>query len=219
MIWVSPTEPQSLREVAHRVSMFPEDFGVDALCAGQGEMVGIQRKTVADFVASVEDGRLTEQIVKMDKLDHAMVLIEGPVDFMHGELVLNGWGRAITKAGWRRMMLTVRAAGVHVEYSRDIADTIEWVMAAEGWCQSPGHSTLQVKGRRVEGKWGERTRVHYQTAMLASLPGVGEELAKRIIEQVGFPFELTTDLTCIKGMGDKKVRGVEQVVGRPRKEE
>lgn len=213
MIWVSPTEPQSLREIADKVSMYPEDFGVDVLVAGPGEMVGIQRKTVADFVASVEDGRLAEQVVKMDKLDHAMVVIEGPVEFLAGGLVLNGWGRSISKAGWRRMMLTVRAAGVHVEYSRDIADTIEWVVATAGWCMAPGHSTLQVKGRRVEGKWGERTQEHYRVAMLASLPGVGEELARRIIAEVGWPLELVKDLGQVKGIGAKKVQSIKEVLG------
>ena len=58
MIWVSPTEPAQLRAIADRVSMYPEDFGVDVLIAGKGNMLGVQRKAIPDFLASVEDGRL-----------------------------------------------------------------------------------------------------------------------------------------------------------------
>lgn len=212
MIWVSPTEPSKLRHVADRVSMYPEDFGVDVLVAGKGDMIGIQRKTIPDFLSSLEDGRLTEQIVKMQRLDHALILIEGHVDWVNEMLLTGGWGKSISKDAWRRMMFTLRAAGVGIEYSRDLVDTIQWVCVADAWCSVERHTTLEVKGKKVSGKWGERTRDHYRIALLASLPGVGEELAKRIVAEIGWPLELVGELEKVRGLGEKKINRIKEIL-------
>jgi len=214
MIWVSPTEPAPLRQLGDRVSMYPEGFGVDVLVAGAGDMVGVQRKTIADLCASVADGRLAEQIVKMGRLDMAVVLLEGKPWFVNGVLVQDGWGREISEEAWRRMMWTIRAAGVHIEEVDDLQATCAYVKQLDRWCASESHSTLGVKGKRVQGAWGERGVKHYQMQMMCGLPGMGEELAGRVIEQVGFPFELVVDLNEVKGVGKKKVAAIEAIVGK-----
>ena len=214
MIWVSPTEPAPLRQLGDRVSMFPEEFGVDVLVAGQGDMVGVQRKTIADFCASVQDGRLAEQVVKMGRLDMAVVLLEGKPWFVNGALVQDGWGREISQEAWRRMIWTVRAAGIHVEEVDSLEETCTYVGQLHRWCESDGHSTLAVKGKRVQGAWGERGVRHYRMQMLCGLPGMGEELAGRVLEQVGWPFELVVDLTQVRGLGKKKVGEIERIAGK-----
>lgn len=212
MIWVSPTEPSPLRAIANRVSMYPEEFGVDVLVAGKGNMLGIQRKTIPDFLSSVEDGRLAEQNVKMRRLDHSLILIEGHVDWVNEMLLTNGWGKSITKEAWRKMMFTLRSTGVGIEYSRDLTDTIAWVNVADAWCSVEQHSTLEVKGRKVAGKWGEQTRDHYRIAMLASLPGLGEELAKRVLAEIGWPLQLTGELEKVRGLGEKKIKRIKEIL-------
>lgn len=213
MIWVSPTEPGPLREVAGRVSMFPESFGVDVLVAGQGEMVGVQRKTVTDLIASVEDGRLAEQVVKMGRLDMAVILLEGRPWFRNGALVHDGWGRQISEEAWQRMLWTVRRAGVQVDQVDDLPGTVRYVEQLARWCESEGHSTLSVKGKKVVGRWGEKEAHHYRMQMLMGLPGVGAELAERILEQAGWPFELVVELDQVRGLGKKKVEAIRKVVG------
>jgi ERCC4-type nuclease len=215
VIWVSPTEPKQLRDVADQVSMFPEEFGVDVLVAGAGEMIGVQRKTIKDFVASVEDGRLAEQIMKMQRLDHAMVLLEGRPMFVNDVLEIGSWGREISKRAWQRMVMTIRASGVHVETVNTPTELIEYVEMLDGWCASEDHSTLTIKGEKPSSsKWGDIRAQHYRVAMLSSLPGVGEELAKRMIAECGWPLTIKDGvvLSDVQGLGAKKLAKIMEVL-------
>lgn len=211
-LWVSPTEPESLREIADVVSMHPEDYGVDALIHGLAHSIGIQRKTIPDLLSSVGDGRLAEQVAKMHRLDHTIVLIEGRTNWTsEGYLIVNSWGERVSRTSFRKMVLTIRAAGVHVEFSSDLADTIDWIKVACSWADAHDHSTLKPKGKETRGDWGEKRRDHYRVSVLCSLPGIGPELASRILDEIGWPFELTGDLMQVKGVGKKKVDEVRRI--------
>ena len=96
-VYVAPTEPASLRAAADHVSQHPERFGVDVLIVGAHHTVGIQRKTVSDLLASLDDGRLAEQSILMKGLgpNEVVVLIEGAVRFVNDVLVTGAWGESI----------------------------------------------------------------------------------------------------------------------------
>ena len=157
MIYVAPTEPLALREVADHVSQHPERFGVDVLINGTHHTVGIQRKTVADLLASLDDGRLAEQSVLMQGLEanQVVVLIEGNVRFVNDSLVVGSWGETMSRRQWKRVLSTMRDAGMHVHYSEDLADTVHWVEVLADWANVENHSTLQPMSRAVKGSWGE----------------------------------------------------------------
>lgn len=211
-LWVSPTEPQALRDIADVVSMHPEDYGVDALVHGLAHSIGIQRKTISDLMASLQDGRLAEQVAKMQRLDFSMILIEGRFNWTgEGYLITGGWGERVSEAGFRRMKLTILAAGVHIEHAVNLNDTLEWVKTAASWSDAQEHSTLQAKGRDMRGQWGEKRTEHYRLSVLSSFPGIGPELAKRILDEVGWPMKLTGDLMQVKGLGKKKFDAIRKV--------
>jgi ERCC4-type nuclease len=108
-------------------------------------------------------------------------------------------------------MLTLRNAGVFVEHSEDLADTIDWVLVTERWCAATDHTTLQPKAHKVVGAWGERANDHYRQQMLMGLPGVGAGLAKRILGSIGFPMKLTKDMTKVPGIGKKKLIRIQEI--------
>jgi ERCC4-type nuclease len=211
-LWVSPTEPPPLKEMADVVSMHPEEYGVDVLIHGLAHSIGIQRKTISDLLASLQDGRLAEQVAKMQRLDFSIILLEGRFNWTgEGHLISNGWGEKLSKSRFRRMILSILAAGVHVEFTVDLNDTLEWVEAATSWADAYEHSTLQAKGRDVRGQWGEKKTEHYRLSVLCSFPGIGPELARRILDEIGWPMELTGDLLSVKGLGKKKFDSIKEV--------
>ena len=214
LLFVSPTEPERLRNMADRVSMHPEDYGVDVMVHGLAHSIGLQRKTISDLVSSLGDGRLAEQVVKMRRLDQTLVVVEGPMRWTNeGELLLNGWGEKLDLQRWRRIQLTLLGAGVHVVTSTDLEDTAHWITVACRWADSHDHSTLKPVGKAMRGEWGERRLEHYQMSVLCTVPGIGPELAQRIIEEVGFPFRLENGhrLNEVKGLGPKKMKEIEVI--------
>lgn len=212
-MWVSPTEPSQLRTMADVVSMHPEDYGADILVQGMAAAVAIQRKEVNDLISSLQDGRLAEQVVKLQRAHLPIILVEGPLHWTaDGELITNGWGQTFTRTRWDRMLLTLAQAGVVLIEVQDFEQTIRFCVNACRWADSDDHSTLRPKGKKVQSEWGEQRVEHYRLAMLTTLPGVGIELARRILSQVGFPFTLKSGLDEVKGLGPKKLNEIRRIV-------
>jgi ERCC4-type nuclease len=205
---ISNTEPFKLRELG-TVSTFPEEFGCDLLMAANGTWAGVQRKEVKDLLGSIGDGRLGEQILKMATgLEYRMLVIEGSLKWtLDGELVGQTWGRGISRANLRKLLWSVRAAGVWVEWTDTLDDTIGLVLAFEQWCRKEHHSSLGGRAG-VRSSWGKANNRDYQIHLLQGLPGVGVELAGRILDQLGMPFGWRVgreELLTVDGLGNKKV--------------
>jgi ERCC4-type nuclease len=214
-IYVAPTEPQQLRELADVVSQHPERFGVDILINGNHHTVGIQRKTVADLVASLDDGRLAAQSVLMEGLaaNEVVVLLEGRVRFNNDMLVLDEWGSGMSRRRFQRILSTLRHQGIHVHPSDDLDDTVHWVEVLGEWADVEHHSTLTPMTKTVKGDWGERKKKHYQVQVLMGMPGIGKGLAERIVDVLGgLPLVLKgNELKGVKGVGKKKYEAVKEL--------
>lgn len=214
IVIVSTTEPKNLRNQPWAItSTAPEEFGCDVLVFGEAVTVGIQRKAVPDLIASMGDGRLSEQQILMEGLSGIpMVVIEGPLSYDHNDnLVYDSWGRSVSKKVIRRTMMSLRLRGVAVEYAQDLKDTIEWIELIMDWADSHSHSTFRPRVTVEKGDWGERRIQHYRKSILMCLPGIGDELATRILEQ-GWPLRLVEDLSEIPGVGPKKLAKIMEVL-------
>lgn len=204
---IAPTEPPALRKVG-TVSMVPERYGCDLLFASRGRWFGVQRKEFKDLLASMRDGRIGQQVAMMDGLEQAMVVIEGMGAAKwstDGEL-LDGWAR-VTRGQIRSLLWSVRDRGIWVDHTDGLADTIQLVQTFETWAKKPGHKSLQTRPGPV-GNWGKATNREWQMHLLQGLPGVGVELAGRILDEVGMPLQWRVgreELLAVKGMGRGKV--------------
>lgn len=212
-LYVAPTEPAELRELANVVSMLPEQYGCDMLILGDHHTVGVQRKAVPDLIASLSDGRLSEQSVLMQGLDAApLLIVEGQMHWTNEDmLVISSWGEEMSKRRFRRVLCTLRYAGWHVEYSSNLNDTANWLQVLSEWSDVEEHSTLRPVAHRVRGEWGEQKRRHYQLQMLMGLPGVGQGLAERILDTVGMPLRLVGELQGVRGIGKKKYDKIKEI--------
>lgn len=212
---ISNTEPLKLRKLG-TVSTFPEEFGCDLLMAANGSWAGVQRKEVKDLLGSIGDGRLGEQILKMQTgLEYRMLVVEGSLTWtLDGELAGQTWGRGITRPNMRKLLWSIRAAGVWVEWTDGLDDTVQLVQAFEQWCRKGQHSSLGARAG-VRSSWGKANNRDYQLHLLQGLPGVGVELAGRILDTVGMPFGWRVgrdELLGVEGLGPKKVEKMMEAI-------
>ncbi len=209
---VSSTEPAKLRALG-TVSTFPEQHGCDMLIATNGAWAGIQRKEVKDLLGSVHDGRLGEQILKMHGVEHRLLIIEGVLRWtLDGQLAATTWGRGISRANLRKLLWSIRAAGVWIEWSDSLDDTIAVVEAFNEWCRKTTHVSLHQRPA-ARGSWGTASNRDWQIHFLQGLPGIGVELAGRILDTVGMPVGWVVEpdeLMRVEGLGRKKI---ERIIG------
>jgi ERCC4-type nuclease len=194
--------------------MLPETFGCDLLFAANGRWAGVQRKEFKDLISSIRDGRLGEQIAKMSDpgLCYRMVVVEGSAKWtMSGDLV-GRYGGGVTRQSLRKILWTARANGLWVDFSDSLDDTVRLLETFEEWCKKDVHRSLSGRPA-VRSQWGTVNSRDYQVHLLQGLPGVGPELAAKILDQVGMPMMLDpqSDLLSVSGLGPKRVAAITAV--------
>lgn len=207
---IAPTEPPAIKTLG-TVSPRPEMVGADILFVARKLKVGIQRKTVSDLIASVHDGRLQREVSQLQGIDIPILIVEGrPTWTLDGHLVTKGFGAAWTKAQHRGILWSAREKGIWVQETVDLDDTVECVKMFERWCQKGQHKGL-VRRPGPVSIWGKVNNEDYARHLVMGLPGVGPELAERIVARYGVPFgwRITPDdLVAIDGIGPKKAEAI-----------
>lgn len=213
---VAPTEPPELR-AAGTTNLKTETYGADILILphlslGAG-WIGVQRKTVADLIASVPDGRLGQQVAQMaGTCLMSFVCLEGrPTWTNEGELH-GQWGMRVTKAAWDSTLLTVRSHGIHVVHVANLRGTIEFCRDLEAWAKKPGHTALTGRSGPPKDAWGVRGARAWERHLLQGFQGMGPEIADRIIDKFGgVPLAWTVtakELMEVPGVGKKRAEGL-----------
>jgi ERCC4-type nuclease len=204
---VSPTEPREI-QLLGRVSSLPEKYGVDVLLSARGRLVGVQRKTFPeDYLASLEDGRLQKELMLMQRLDAAVLLLEGQPTWDGQNLV----GRRYTRQQLRTALWSIQLAhGVYVERSDSLEDTCMALAWLETWLRKRRHVGL-MRRPKARDAWGGRVRGQGQALhILQGLPGVGPVLAQAILKHFGgIPLTWTCsqqELEQVTGIGPKTAR-------------
>lgn len=216
---VSPTESPAFRALGTS-TWKPEDYGVDCMWVARKRTYGVQRKALADLVASVDDGRLAKEILQMASLDSAWLIVEtgergggGPREMPNGQLAeLGKYGRPWTGVQYRGVLYGVASRGVNVLATRDEAETIVRVIELEAWSRKDRHESARGRGSAPVDVFGKRGVREYGVWLLQSLPGVGTEMAGRIYDEFG-----GVPVRMREGVGLKelmKVKGVGKVVAQ-----
>jgi ERCC4-type nuclease len=217
---VSPAEPDRIKRMIGergRVSSLPEKFGADFMWTAHGVKWLVQRKEVRDLLSSVADGRLAKEVGQM-KAGRGVVVIEGELEWtVDGELV-SRWGQKWTRHGWMGLQWSLAERGVWVLRSAGMADTVEQVLWLEEWSEKTKHRSLDVRpGAR--GMWGTKASDRdWMCHLLQGFPGIGPELADRIVEHFGGRVPLVLDtrggkLEDVPGLGPKKAQAIRRLIG------
>jgi hypothetical protein len=196
--------------------MVPETMGCDVLIFAGKHKIGVQRKEVKDLLASVDDGRLAMQLAQMQgaPLDLRVVLVEGQMRWSGSGLdaVLDGgWTGRGSRVWTRQQMLgiewSVRARGADWVQTGGLDETLAWVQYAEDWWRRGEHRGL-TRRPAAPTAWGTAQSWEWAAWVLQGFPGVGSELAKRIVRQFGgLPLKWTVsaeELAQVQGISEKR---------------
>ena len=165
----------------------------------------LERKTMADFAASVIDGRLFAQAAALGQLpQRPLVLIEGPKPSKMPRIHPNALKGALLSllVSWR----------IPVIFSKSPADSLSILkmLALQSQVISPRRRTH--RGRSPKFRSGGRL----QEAVLASLPGIGHGLAARLLLRFGSVQEVVKagldELAEVPGCGSGRAQGIRAIL-------
>jgi len=170
----------------------------DYLVSGR---VGVELKQVPDFVASIIDGRLLEQVRDLKKnFERAVVIIEGEEDIYSV--------RKVHANAIRGMLASiVLDFGVPVLYTKNPRDTagLLAVMAQREQNKERDFSYHDRKPRSMKEQ---------QEFFVSAFPGIGVQTARLLLEHFGTIKNIVNaskeELIALKGVGDKTA---ERIIG------
>jgi len=211
---ISPTEPKKLKRLG-TVSSKPEQYGADFLILGKRFRIGVQRKQFpGDFLASLTDGRLYGQLPALDELDKAVLVLEGRGSWTEdGELISDSKYHRFTKQQLHGLLFTVMFEfGIPTMIVGDMDEMAEVLMQLESWASKTSHKSLKSRVGVDKNSWGTTTEHHLATHIMQGFPGVGQELASRIVDRFeGVPLTWTVnmdEMMEVEGLGEKKAGGM-----------
>lgn len=117
MIWSDMRGDQGGAFQALAVEWFADDIGftildsADFLIADQdGHTAGIERKTYADLLASVADGRLSAQLGRLvETYTHPIIVLEGTYRLRaDGKTTVGGRDTKFTHASWQAVLMDMQ---------------------------------------------------------------------------------------------------------------
>ncbi len=207
---VSPAEPPPFKHLGVSSSI-PERYGVDFLMFSPSlGKVGVQRKTIADLLASLADDRLERELLQMQALDIAILIIEGRVEWTTDGFLL-GTSSEFTRAQYQAILWSLQSRGLWISFTSSTTETIEYLSLFTRWMTKDRHTSLlrRSKGpaRNVFGTRGSR---EWQIHVMQGFPGIGYDRAEAIIDLCGgLPLQWTVQLSDVKGIGKKTAATLE----------
>lgn len=169
----------------------------------------VERKTAADFINSLYDGRLFDQVSRMSEAyDNPILVVEGDFaktweNFKHKNAIFGALASLSLDFN------------VKIFYTHTREDTARLILAL---ARRSGKSR---KGLRfVIHKKPPLEKVEdWQLYVVQSLPNVGPKLALRLLEKFGSPIRVfnasIADLSKVEGLGVKRAERIFELLRRP----
>ncbi len=171
--------------------------------------VGVELKKVPDFVNSILDGRLLEQLLELKKGFPKVLLIVEGTENIYAQ-------RNIHPNAIRGMMATI-AVDFHIPlmFTRDPQDTASLLALIATREQDKSHdfASLDKKGH---------TQQEQMERFIASLPNIGLQTAKKLLDHFNSINHILTatetELTNIEGIGPKTSKQLKDFITKEYKE-
>ncbi|MDO8627560.1 MAG: DEAD/DEAH box helicase [Candidatus Diapherotrites archaeon] len=169
------------------------------------DTVAVERKTVEDFLASIIDGRLFPQLIKMNEnYDSPLIILEGNKEdlFFSRNIHKNAIIGALTS-----IPLNYKIGVLFTSNAEETAEFL-YVIAKREQISKGSDIRLRVgrKGLTLEEQ---------QRYMVEGLPMVGPQMAKALLKHFdsirGIANATQEDLQKIENLGDKKARAIKNV--------
>jgi ERCC4-type nuclease len=160
----------------------------------------IERKTHSDFIASIIDGRVFEQIENMKRFyERGIVLIEGYSD------------RNINENAYKAAIATLIANDITILSTKNLHDsakTIFWIAKKE-----QGEHTTEIAVK--VGKKPANTK-NQKEFVISSIPGISSVLARRLLEYFGSVEKIfeadEEELEKVQGIKKKTAKSIRKLI-------
>ncbi len=170
------------------------------------EEVGIERKSANDFIQSIIDGRLFDQVERLKKA------YEKPIIIIEGELygIRNVHPNAIRGA----IAAVTLDWGVPILFSSGKEETAQFIYLLAKREQEERKKEVRLRSEKKALTLAERQRL-----IVEGLPNVSATLAKRLLKHFGNVERVFTateeELKEVEGIGPKKAREIRKVITAP----
>lgn len=192
-----------LREI-HRLDIEVE---VQQLEVGDfilSERVGVERKTVKDFLQSIIDGRLLEQAKNLaETFERPILILEGKDLYTQRGIHPNA-----VRGTLACVSVDYHIPILNTENEKETAKMIESIAGRE---QKEGKTEIPVRSERKS-----LTLTELQRFVVEGLPGISAVLAKRLLDHFG-SVEMVMkaseeELREVHGIGNEKARDIRRVL-------
>lgn len=154
----------------------------DFLFATSDSIVRIyERKAFPDFVSSLVDNRLFEQVKRMiDTVgeEFTFLLLEGK-EFLERDDI-----RGMSRSAIDGAISFCDSVGIHLLYSRDREDSARIIQSAFDHIVSGKTKLKGISSRKIADKGG-RLFIEVQKDLLTALPSIGDDRAFAILKEYG----------------------------------
>lgn len=164
--------------------------------------IGIEYKTVEDFVNSIVDGRLIEQVKELKyNFSRPLIIIEGQEDLYS---VRNIHPNAV-----RGMLASITTSfGIPILQTKNTRETVEMIISIAKREQSDGYYTPHTSKKGMSLK-------EQQEYFISALPNVGLKTARKLLEKFGSPEKVMNasvdDLKEVDKIGEVKAQKLKDV--------
>jgi len=201
------------REAPSQVNRYIEDLGAlvsckqlkvgDYICS---DRVGIERKTVADFIGSVLNQRLFRQLEELTaSFECPLLIIEGNPELLWIE---NGMHPNAIRGVLASITVDYKVPIIWTLNSRETAAQVHWIAYRE--------QKKLATGVSIRGEKRARDLKGQQEFLVAGLPFISSKLSKRLLERFGTVKKVFTakpeKLMKIEKIGEKKARRIHELI-------
>ncbi|NOX71381.1 MAG: hypothetical protein GXO64_01650 [Candidatus Micrarchaeota archaeon] len=175
----------------------------DYICSAS---VGIERKTVHDFISSIKDGRLFDQLSRMKEIfEKPILLIEGDTKFLRNGKHINA---SAVNGAFSSIASDYNIPIIWTSDRKETAEQIYWIAKRE----QENKKSLPVA--RATQKM--RTTKDMQEFLISGLPEINTELSKRLLSKFRTPYNVFNadikDLTEVEGVGIERAKRIYEVL-------
>src|SRR3989338_3483280 len=201
---VDARESAMIKELASQ-GLSVEAKSLDVADIVVSERVGIERKTVEDFLASMIDKRLMQQVRELRKnFERPLLVLEGEEDIYAL--------RKIHPNAIRGMLAAIAVSyAVPIIRTKNAVDTALLIKTIARRERGEGEREFSV---RVQKK--PLTTKELQEFVVESLPGVGPVIAKNLLKDLKSVKSVVNasveELKKVEGLGEKKAKEIREVL-------
>ncbi len=201
------------RETPSQVNNYIEELGA-LVCLKQlkvgdyiaSDRVGIERKTIPDFLGSIMNQRLFKQLGELaDNFENPVLILEGNPELLWHE---SGMHPNAIRGALASITVDHRVPIIWTRNSRETAAQIHWIAYRE---QRKLGKEVSIRGeKRV------MDRARHQEFIVAGLPHINSKLSRRLLERFGSVRKVfmakTERLMKVEKIGEKKARTIWELI-------